>query len=122
MCNRGYCKTRDLKEQINAIPEVQECEVLSIPNNGQDYITVHIVLKEKAKSRKDEIVKKIYEVASVVDGIKYYDVFGINATSGKCDREAMSEDLANYYVLENGQVMSADFVRSDNQVLKRVKN
>ena len=33
-----------------------------------------------------------------------------------------SEDLANYYVLENGQVMSADFVRNDNQVLKRVKN
>ena len=34
----------------------------------------------------------------------------------------MSEDLENYYVLENGQVMNADFIRNDNQILKRVRN
>ena len=111
----------NLKEQINAIPEVQECEVLSIPNNGNDYITVHIVLKEEAKNRKEDVIRKIYAVASMIDGVKYYDVFGINATSGKCDREAMSEDLNNYYSLTNGQIIETDFVKTEGQVLKRFK-
>ena len=57
----------------------------------------------------------------MIDGVKYYDVFGINATSGKCDREAMSEDLNNYYSLTNGQIIETDFVKTEGQVLKRFK-
>ena len=111
----------NLKEQINALPEVQECEVLSIPNNGNDYITVHIVLKEYAKEQKEEVIRKIYELANEVDAIKYYDVFGINATSGKCDREAMEEDLTDYYLASSEDINKVDFVRENGTVLKRIR-
>ena len=111
----------NLKEKINALPEVQECEVLSIPNNGNDYITVHIVLKEYAKNQKESVIRKINAMAEEVDAIKYYDVFGINATSGKCDREAMAEDLNDYYLASEDDGTKVDFVKEKDLILKRIK-
>ena len=94
---------------------------MSIPNNGNDYITVHIVLKEYAKNQKESVIRKINAMAEEVDAIKYYDVFGINATSGKCDREAMAEDLNDYYLASEDDGTKVDFVKENDLILKRIK-
>ena len=111
----------DLKEAINGISGVQECEVVKIKNGDQDYITAHILLTEEGKMKKQEIVKEICNLTNAIDGVKYHDIFGINATSGKCDREAMSEDFENYYKYQDNNMYEFNFEKSDNQVLKRVK-
>lgn len=111
----------DLKEEINGIKGVQECEVVSMKNNGEDYINVHVLLTDYGKEHKDEVIRGIYNVASIVDGVKFHEIFGINATSGKCDREAMSEDLEDYYSLENGEIVETEFVKENNLTLKRRK-
>ena len=111
----------DLKEAINGISGVQECEVVKIKNGDQDYITAHILLTEEGKMKKQEIVKEICNLTKAIDGVKYHDIFGINATSGKCDREAMSEDFENYYKYQDNNMYEFNFEKSDNQVLKRVK-
>lgn len=99
----------DLKEKISNIVGIQECEVLSIKGNTNDLITVHVVLSTEGKQNKNNVLKEIYKTASVIDGVKFYDYFGINATSGKCDREAMQEDINGYYRLSNGHIELIDF-------------
>lgn len=99
----------DLKEKISTIVGIQECEVLSIKGKADNLITVHVVLSTEGKRNKNDVLKEIYKSTSVIDGVKFYDYFGINATSGKCDREAMQEDLSGYYRLDNGQVEFVDF-------------
>ncbi len=112
----------DLKEAISSIPGVQECEVLKMQNTDNPIITVHIVLKDNYKEKKSEIINEIYKQAQIIDGIKFYNVFGINATSGKCDREAMQNELNDFYSIQNGQIVLNDFVRDNNKVLKLKKN
>lgn len=94
----------DLKEKISSISGIQECEVLSIKKGLDDLITVHVVLSMSGKQNKTKVLKDIYNIATIIDGVKFYDYFGINATSGKCNREAMQEDLTGYYGFNNNQI------------------
>lgn len=112
----------DIKEVISDIEEIQECEVLTIPNSQSPIITVHLVLKKEYKDCMENVVKKIYELTDYVDAVKFYDNFGINATSGKCDREAMCQEMQGFYFVENGLVKEVNFIREDSTVLKRIKN
>lgn len=112
----------ELKELISQISGVQECEVLSIKNHNHDYITVHIVLTNEAKNIKEEIIQTIQQKFSMIDGVKFYDIFGINATSGKCDRESMQEDLENYFALVDGHLSEINFEKQEDRILKRVKS
>ncbi len=101
----------DLKEKISNIVGIQECEVLSIKGKTEtnDLITVHVVLSTNGEENKSKVLKEIYNTISIVDGVKFYDYFGINATSGKCDRKAMQEDLNGYYRFINDQIELFDF-------------
>lgn len=109
----------DLKEQINELVEIQECEVLKLNN---EIITVHVVLKKEYKNNYENVIRKIYEIMNnKIDGVKLYDAFGINATSGKCDREAMQANWDNYYALSNYNLVECDFVQEEKMILKRIK-
>ena len=111
----------DLKEKISDIPGVQECEVVSIKNEEEDFITVHLVLMDEYKSRKEEVVKNIYSVIEFIDGIHFYDKFGINPTSGKCDKDSMKKEFEGYYALIDNDVKNISFERQDNKVLKKIR-
>lgn len=105
----------DLKEEISNIPGIQECEVLTMPSENEEIITVHIVLKEKYKEKREEIIKKIYEKVEVVDAVRFYDIFGINATSGKCDREQMRMETDDYYSLVENKIYSSKFEMNEEK-------
>lgn len=112
----------DLKEQICDIPGVQECEVVNIKNNDvDDFITVHLVLMDDYKDKQDEIVKKVYATIDFIDGVHFYDKFGINATSGKCDRTSMKNEDNGYFTVVDGNVLPVNFERKgNNKVLKKI--
>ncbi len=110
----------DLKEKISNIPGVQECEVLTMPNVEESIVTVHLVIKDEYLDKIDEIQKAIYELTKMIDGIKIYDSFGINATSGKCDRESMCRETTGYYSLENGKICETTFVLENNHAIKKL--
>lgn len=95
----------DIKEQVSEIEGVQECEVLRIKAGQKSLITVHCVLSNQGAEQEEKIVQAIYQAVPAVDGIKVYTSFGINATSGKCDREAMAMERLDFYVCENGQIL-----------------
>lgn len=111
----------DLKEYVNSVPGVQECEVVKIKNGDQDYINAHILLTEDGKKNKEKVIKEIAKLTNEIDGIKIHDIFGINATSGKCDREAMSNDYQDYYQYNDGKIEMINYENKDSHVLKRVK-
>lgn len=92
----------DIKEKISNLEEIQECEVISLGEDDID-ITVHVVVKDKYKENIEALTQKIMSVCEYIDGVKFYDAFGINATSGKCDREAMKKDKNGYVVYKNGE-------------------
>lgn len=95
----------DIKEQVSGIEGVQECEVLGVKEGQRTLITVHCVLSNQGTEREEEIVQAIYQAVPVVDGVKIYASFGINATSGKCDREAMSMERSDFYVCQDNQII-----------------
>lgn len=99
----------DIKEQVSAIDGVQECEVLKTQVETDELITVHCVINSTCEKSETAIAKDIFQVAPIVDGIKFYTCFAINATSGKCDREAMCKEFKNFYVQLNGEVQQQDF-------------
>jgi len=92
----------DIKEKISNLEEIQECEVISLGEDDID-VTVHVVVKDKYKENIEALTQKIMSVCEYIDGVKFYDAFGINATSGKCDREAMKKDKNGYVVYKNGE-------------------
>lgn len=83
---------------------MQECEVLKTKIGQKELITVHCVLSNQGSAHEKDVVYAIYQAAFVIDGVKIYNVFGINATSGKCDREAMAMERENFYVCRDGQL------------------
>lgn len=91
----------DLKEQISNISGILECEVISL-DNEEMRITVHCVIDQN--KNKDDIINSIKQVSSYIDAIKLYDTFPINLTSGKCDRNAMSQDTSGYIKTTHGKV------------------
>lgn len=95
----------DLKEQISSIDGVQECEVLKTLVENDTLITVHCVIGSTSGRSEEVVSRDIFKIAPIVDGIKFYPHFAINATSGKCDRETMCKELDNFYVPNNGQIL-----------------
>lgn len=95
----------DIKEQVSEIEGVQECEVLGVKVGQKSLITVHCVLSNQGAEQEERIIQAIYQAVPAVDGIKVYTSFGINATSGKCDRETMAMERLDFYVCENGQIL-----------------
>lgn len=99
----------DIKEQISSIVGIQECEVLAINHGVEDWITVHLVLSNQGIVERDRIIHDVFQSAPMVDGVKVYDTFGINATSGKCNREEMQADLNGYYRYSKKKIEIIDF-------------
>lgn len=102
----------DIKELINDIPGVQECEIIRIPGLNDDFITAHIIVKDSYKGKINEVIKAICDKVKLIDAVRIYDIFGINATSGKCDREAMSKETNDYLVISDGVVCGANFINN----------
>lgn len=98
----------DLKEQISNLKEIQECEVISLGEDDFD-VTVHVVVKDEYKENIESLVQKIMSVSEYIDGVKFYDVFGINATSGKCDKSAMKNDKSGYVSYRDGEFVRLYF-------------
>ena len=111
----------DIKEMISDIKGIQECEVLSTKVDDEEKITAHIVLKDEFLNNTEEIIREVYNKTPMIDGVKFHERFGINATSGKCDREAMKQELDNFYVLnKNGLINNINFGSEDKKlVLKK---
>lgn len=55
---------------------------------------------------RQNVLEDIQIVSEEIDGIKIYECFGINATSGKCDRESMAESLDDYFLVKDDEVVS----------------
>ena len=108
----------DIKEMISDIKGIQECEVLSTHVGDEEKITVHIVLNDEYANSKNSIIRKIYTKTPMIDAVKFYDKFGINATSGKCDREAMKNEMTDFYILDNNGIKNIDY-NNNRLVLKR---
>lgn len=101
----------ELKETISEIDGVQECEVVTIQSDNKQYITVHCVINKQDCFNKNTIIQDICNSSKYIDGVKIYDVFGINATSGKCDKEAMKQCKTDYYIYREGQIKNIDFLK-----------
>ncbi len=86
----------ELKESISSINGVQECEIIVIQSNNKNLITAHIVLNNEYRQNSENIIKNIFKLFPEIDGVKLYDFFGINATSGKCDKDAMAHNKDGY--------------------------
>lgn len=111
----------DLKEDISNIYGIQECEVLCM-SNTINTITVHIILTDEYKRKYDEMIRNIYEEVENIDAVKIYDTFGVNATSGKCDREKMKNETTGYYSLIGNQICQTEFLNKGNHMEMVVKN
>lgn len=114
VCRRG--KTYylfDIKEHISAIDGVQECEVLETHKGTESLITVHCVISNAYEKSEEMLAANIFQAVPVVDGVKFYTHFMINATSGKCDREAMCQEYSNFYVLCDGKVLLKNFINAN---------
>lgn len=111
----------DLKEEISKLKEIKECEIINLIDEDNS-ITCHIVLNNDFKDKYQEITKKISlmpNIGKYISGIKFYNVFGINTTSGKCDREAMKKDKKGYYTIDiNGEVKQYDFDEHSKVLIK----
>lgn len=99
-----------IKEQISAVDGIQECEVLKTHVETDELITVHCVINSTCGKSEKVIAKDIFQAVPIVDGIKFYAHFSINATSGKCDREAMCKEYENFYVQGNGTVQQQNLI------------
>lgn len=111
----------DIKEKLNEICGIQECEVIKISSStDEDYITAHIVLNENYKEQKNIILKQIFKLFTDIDGVKFYESFGINATSGKCDIEAMSSDRNNYLYLKDDEICNVSFEENEHIKCKKL--
>lgn len=102
----------DLKEQISSIDGIQECEVLKTCVGNDTLITVHCVISNTAGKSEEIISRDIFTITPVVDGIKFYPYFAINATSGKCDREAMCQEKEGFYTLTCGRIVQSSLLNS----------
>lgn len=111
----------DIKEKLSNLKNVQECEVLSIKNEKQSFVTAHIVLSNAGKTSQREIITQIAENNQEIDAIKVYDKFGVNATSGKCDRETMQSTYTGYYSLVEGDLVAAEFVQENGELKKKIR-
>lgn len=98
----------DLKEQISDMDGILECEVLTAGAKVNELITVHLVPNISDEEHEEKIAEKILKDFPAADGVKFYKAFGINATSGKCDREAMSKETQGFYIMRNGCVSKGD--------------
>lgn len=112
----------DLKEKLSNIKGIQECEVLSIPNKDDDYITARVVPTNEYKGQNENLIHQIHKSSELIDAVKFYDRFGINATSGKCDTPAMKLEMDGFYSYHNGTIMETSFENKlDKTIIKRTK-
>lgn len=99
----------ELKEMVSDISGVQECEIIVIHSGNHKYVTVHCVINKEKRFDTESIIRDICNSSEYIDGVKMYDSFGINATSGKCDKEAMRQCKMGYYIYHEGSIQHINF-------------
>lgn len=106
----------DIKEKISEMSDVQECEVLKMKSTDHhsDYIVLHMIPVDMSLPTQKRILSKVETDFGMIDAVKFHSSFGINATSGKCDREAMSQDVDGYRLMRQGNIYNIQFKKTDS--------